>query len=137
MSTVNPEQTASILSLVTYSHLDPIVIQANRSPTLAADLLPPLPDYDRIKNLKAWSFPVRLLKSSHDLQAEHIRLLAHGSFRSDSQAEPLFRSNPSVLQRVHHHVRDADLTSAHQLSCAVGHQKYSLVRLVLLALLIT
>ena len=58
MDTPNPEQTASLFSLITYSFLDPVVILANRIPHLSADLLPPLADYDYAKNLRAHSFPV-------------------------------------------------------------------------------
>lgn len=60
----NPEQTASLLSMVTYSFLDPLVFLAYHVPHLAHDQLPPLADYDYIQNLKSASFKVRLLASS-------------------------------------------------------------------------
>lgn len=63
MTVPNPEQTASLLSLMTYSFLDPVVSLANRVPTLTHDQLPPLADYDYAKNLIATSFPVRCLSS--------------------------------------------------------------------------
>ncbi|KAH6916785.1 ATP-binding cassette transporter [Coprinopsis sp. MPI-PUGE-AT-0042] len=53
----NPEQTASLFSVITFSFLDPIVKLANRVPVLTADLLPPLSDSDRAKVLKARAFP--------------------------------------------------------------------------------
>ncbi|KAI0068098.1 P-loop containing nucleoside triphosphate hydrolase protein [Artomyces pyxidatus] len=52
----NPEQTASILSFVTYTFLDPIVFLAYRVPHLSLDKLPPLADYDYARNLVASSF---------------------------------------------------------------------------------
>jgi hypothetical protein len=54
----NPEQTASILSFITYSFLDPIVYLACRVPHLAHDQLPTLADYDHAHNLKWKSFKV-------------------------------------------------------------------------------
>lgn len=55
----NPEQTASLWSLMTYTFLDPIVWLAYRIPHLSHDQLPPLSDYDYAKYLKKQSFPVR------------------------------------------------------------------------------
>ncbi|EKM83611.1 hypothetical protein AGABI1DRAFT_66408 [Agaricus bisporus var. burnettii JB137-S8] len=52
----NPEQTASPLSMITYSFLDPIVFLACRVPYLARDQLPVLADYDYAHNLKLKSF---------------------------------------------------------------------------------
>ncbi|KXN81115.1 ATP-binding cassette transporter abc4 [Leucoagaricus sp. SymC.cos] len=52
----NPEQTASIFSMITYSFLDPIVFLAYRIPHLAHSQLPPLADYDYTHNLKVKSF---------------------------------------------------------------------------------
>ncbi|KAJ7033733.1 multidrug resistance-associated ABC transporter [Mycena alexandri] len=57
MPVPNPEQTTSLLSLVLYSFLDPLIFLANRIPHLDFDQLPPLPDYDRAENLKAKAFP--------------------------------------------------------------------------------
>jgi hypothetical protein len=54
----NSEQTASILSMVTYSFLDSIVLLAYRVPHLAHDQLPALTDYDYAHNLKSKSFKV-------------------------------------------------------------------------------
>jgi hypothetical protein len=54
----NPEQTASILSMITYSFLDSIVFLAYRVPHLAHDQLPALADYDYAHNLKLKSFKV-------------------------------------------------------------------------------
>ncbi|KAF5336910.1 hypothetical protein D9611_003444 [Ephemerocybe angulata] len=53
----NAEQTASLLSLMTYSFLDPVVWLANRVPHLTSDQLPPLADYDYAQNLRAQTFP--------------------------------------------------------------------------------
>ncbi|KAJ7491024.1 P-loop containing nucleoside triphosphate hydrolase protein [Mycena latifolia] len=52
----SPEQTASIISLVTYTFLDPLIMLASRLPHLPYDLLPPLPDHTHAKILKAATF---------------------------------------------------------------------------------
>ncbi|KAF5327417.1 hypothetical protein D9619_004696 [Psilocybe cf. subviscida] len=56
MRDLNPEQTASILSLMLYTFLDPIIFEANKVAHLPCDRLPPLADYDRAKHLKGASF---------------------------------------------------------------------------------
>ncbi|KAH9967588.1 hypothetical protein BC827DRAFT_1264378 [Russula dissimulans] len=48
---INPEQTASRLSMMLYTFLDPIIFLANRVPHLSQDMLPPLADYDYAKNI--------------------------------------------------------------------------------------
>ncbi|KZT60640.1 P-loop containing nucleoside triphosphate hydrolase protein [Calocera cornea HHB12733] len=48
----SPEQTASILSFLFYSFLDPIVFAAWRAPSLPYDKLPPLSDTDWAVNLR-------------------------------------------------------------------------------------
>ncbi|KAH7101421.1 ATP-binding cassette transporter [Auriculariales sp. MPI-PUGE-AT-0066] len=52
-----PEQTASPLSFMLFSFLDPLVWAGYRSAHLAYDRLPPLADYDRAGWLKKRSFP--------------------------------------------------------------------------------
>ncbi|KAK0192591.1 hypothetical protein F5146DRAFT_1102469 [Armillaria mellea] len=52
----NPEQTARIISLISYSWLDPVVKAAYHVAHLPYDQLPPLADYDASKYLKARSF---------------------------------------------------------------------------------
>jgi hypothetical protein len=53
----NPEQVTSILSLILYFFLDPIVLLAYRIPHLSHDKLPVLADYDYAKNLRKMAFP--------------------------------------------------------------------------------
>ncbi|KAK7694249.1 hypothetical protein QCA50_001429 [Cerrena zonata] len=53
----NPEQTASILSLMLYTFLDKTIFMAYNIPHLPLDKLPPLADYDSAKHLVARSFP--------------------------------------------------------------------------------
>ncbi|KAF8256886.1 ABC transporter type 1, transmembrane domain-containing protein [Lactarius quietus] len=53
---INPEQTASILSMTLYTFLDPIIFLAYRVPHLSHDMLPPLADYDCTRNLHLDSF---------------------------------------------------------------------------------
>ena len=54
----NPEQTASIASLVSYSYLAPVVWLAYRMPHLPFEMFPPLSDYDHLRNLVVERFPV-------------------------------------------------------------------------------
>ena len=54
----NPEQTASILSMMFYNFLDPIVFLAYRITHLSFEQLPLLADYDYTKNLVRRSFSV-------------------------------------------------------------------------------
>ena len=55
----NPEQTASVISYLFYTFLDPIIWLAYRVPHLSHDQLPPLCDTDYVKNLIQRSYPVR------------------------------------------------------------------------------
>jgi hypothetical protein len=48
---INPEQTASIFSLVFYFFLDPIIFKASKVPHLKAEDLPQMCDYDYTENL--------------------------------------------------------------------------------------
>ncbi|KAJ7071475.1 hypothetical protein C8F01DRAFT_1317450 [Mycena amicta] len=57
MPVPNPEQTASIFSLMFYFFLDPVVFLGYRLRHLSADQLPPLADYDYAANMRARSFP--------------------------------------------------------------------------------
>ncbi|KAJ6489479.1 hypothetical protein C8R47DRAFT_1177182 [Mycena vitilis] len=51
------EQTSSLLSLVLYFFLDPIIFLGYRTPHLKFEQLPPLCDYDDLKHLKPTAFP--------------------------------------------------------------------------------
>ncbi|RPD55442.1 P-loop containing nucleoside triphosphate hydrolase protein [Lentinus tigrinus ALCF2SS1-7] len=53
----NPEQTASFLSFNTYTFIAPVIWNAYRMRHLPFDMLPPLPDYDHLKNIVGRSFP--------------------------------------------------------------------------------
>ncbi|KAH7340935.1 hypothetical protein B0J17DRAFT_612426 [Rhizoctonia solani] len=67
--TPNPEQTASLISLMLYNFLDPIVWAAYRTPKLDYEQLPPLADYDRASYLRHRGFdkldPLRRTKQRH------------------------------------------------------------------------
>ncbi|KAJ7063699.1 P-loop containing nucleoside triphosphate hydrolase protein [Mycena amicta] len=52
----SPEETASTLSLITYSFLDPLIALAGRIPHLSYDLLPPLARADDVQRLKTAHF---------------------------------------------------------------------------------
>ena len=53
-----PEQTASILSLVTYAWLDPLIHDAQKQPHLPVKDMPPLAEYNRIGYLMETSYEV-------------------------------------------------------------------------------
>ncbi|KAH8986100.1 hypothetical protein EDB92DRAFT_2116516 [Lactarius akahatsu] len=53
---INPEQTASLLSMMLYTFLDPIVFLAYRVPHLSHDMLPPLADNYYARNLHLDTF---------------------------------------------------------------------------------
>ncbi|KAF8157953.1 multidrug resistance-associated ABC transporter [Crassisporium funariophilum] len=57
MEVPNPEQTASIASLMVYTFLDPVVYEAARVAHLSHTQLPPLCDYDHSKYLTEKAFP--------------------------------------------------------------------------------
>ncbi|KAF8803433.1 multidrug resistance-associated ABC transporter [Phlegmacium glaucopus] len=58
MEVPNPEQTASILSLIMYSFLDPLIFEACRVPHLSHERLPAIPDYDYAEYLRKTAFPL-------------------------------------------------------------------------------
>lgn len=72
---MNPEQTTSLLSLILYSFLDPIIFLAYRVPRLSHDMLPPLADYDYTKNLVKRSFKA----SSPWITGAHVLLTRSAS----------------------------------------------------------
>ncbi|KAJ7067894.1 hypothetical protein C8F01DRAFT_1116132 [Mycena amicta] len=57
MPVPNPEQTASLFSLLSFSFLDPVVYLAHKLPHLPYDKLPPLADTDNAAYLKKRGFP--------------------------------------------------------------------------------
>ena len=59
MKVPNPEQTASIVSLILYSFLDPLVFEAYKVPHLSHERLPAIADYDHTEYLRGKAFPVR------------------------------------------------------------------------------
>ena len=59
MKAPRSEQTASILSLIVYSFLDPLIFEASRVPHLSHERLPPIADHEHAKYLCEKNFPVR------------------------------------------------------------------------------
>lgn len=57
-----PEQTASILSLMLFSVMDPVIVAAWRTTHLSLEDFPRMADYDSIEILVRRSYPV----SHHD-----------------------------------------------------------------------
>ncbi|KIJ38948.1 hypothetical protein M422DRAFT_175814, partial [Sphaerobolus stellatus SS14] len=58
MAEPNPEQTASWLSMLSYTFLDPIIFAAAKVAHLTPDKLPPLSDTDWARYLKKTAFPI-------------------------------------------------------------------------------
>ena len=58
-TTPSPEQTASILSLVTFSWLDPLIADAQKKRRLPVEDMPPLAHYNSIDHLVDISYAVR------------------------------------------------------------------------------
>ncbi|KAI0793789.1 P-loop containing nucleoside triphosphate hydrolase protein [Fomes fomentarius] len=52
----NPEQIASLASLLTYAYAAPVVWKAYGMPHLSFDMFPPLADYDHLRNLTVQRF---------------------------------------------------------------------------------
>ena len=55
----NPEQTASIFSLMLYTFLDHLILEASSVPHLSPERLPAMADYDYAEHLREKAFPVR------------------------------------------------------------------------------
>ncbi|TDL23375.1 hypothetical protein BD410DRAFT_820769 [Rickenella mellea] len=66
----NPEQVASLLSLMLYTYLDPFIFKASRDPKMLRDELPPLADYDYTANLVKRSF--KYLDTSSGARKGHL-----------------------------------------------------------------
>jgi hypothetical protein len=58
---MNPEQTASIFSLLTFYFTERLIFKAFKTPHLPYEELPVLADYDQTVSLKEKSFSVSLL----------------------------------------------------------------------------
>jgi hypothetical protein len=61
----NPEQTASIFSIISYTFLDQVIFLGYKVPHLRFDQLPALADYDAAKYQTTKAFPVRMQKVNH------------------------------------------------------------------------
>ncbi|KAJ3015276.1 hypothetical protein NUW54_g1089 [Trametes sanguinea] len=70
---VSSEQTASIFSLLLYTYLELFIWRARRLSHITYDMLPPLPDYDHLKNLVGRSFP--MLDPMQTKSQRHLGLL--------------------------------------------------------------
>ncbi|KAF9466481.1 hypothetical protein BDZ94DRAFT_1280783 [Collybia nuda] len=85
---VNPEQTASVWSLLTYSFMDPIIFLASKVSHLSHETLPPLAKYDHAEHLKRRYF-----------RGEYIKML----FLLVAQAIASF-SSPLGINRLLHYI---------------------------------
>lgn len=91
----NPEQTASIASLLFYTFLDSTIWRAYRVPHLPFDDLPPLSNCDEAKTLMSRSFPVRLGSLSKKDSALIIPTVSK-SFRWRKKRPTVPRANQSI-----------------------------------------
>ena len=96
MKVPNPEQTASILSLVVYSFLDPLVFEAYRVPHLSHERLPAIADYDHTEYLREKAFPVRTSDYSFTVY-ETDRYLQAFRLISRCQGTSIFWVDESIL----------------------------------------
>lgn len=80
MPVPNPEQTASLASWFYFTFLDPTIWLAYRVPHLRHDQLPPLSDYDYIKNLIKRSYPVRVVYHSSSDSCVYASCVLSDSF---------------------------------------------------------
>ncbi|KAI0068087.1 hypothetical protein BV25DRAFT_1834393 [Artomyces pyxidatus] len=99
-SELNPEQTASILSLSVYAFLDPVVFLAYRISHLTHDDLPPIADYDYAKNLVGRSFKVvlNILRAVHRNPSDVTRV-QHLDVFSGSPKRHLFWGFMKIFTR--------------------------------------
>lgn len=106
MKVPNPEQTASIFSLMVYSFLDPVIFEAYRVPHLSHERLPPLADYDYSKRLTEHAFPVSKNCEYSKKEKFHVNFLKHlDLFHGAKKRHPffglvkIFCKNASSLKR--------------------------------------
>nr|GAT46155.1 ATP-binding cassette transporter [Mycena chlorophos] len=78
----NAEQTASLLSLLTFSFLDPVIYEAWKLPHLPYDDLPPLADSDNAANLKKRAFP-NIDRFSDAKPGQHVFFGIMKTFRNE------------------------------------------------------
>ncbi|EIW59890.1 multidrug resistance-associated ABC transporter [Trametes versicolor FP-101664 SS1] len=78
---LHPEQTASLLSLLTYIHVEPLIWLAWRLPRVTYEMLPPLPEYDHLKHLVRRTFP--LLDPMQNKSRRHLALDFISAFRME------------------------------------------------------
>jgi hypothetical protein len=64
MPVPNPEQTASLISRMTYTYLDSLIYAATKVAHLSYAQLPPLADDDSSSYQSSQAFPVRIHSSS-------------------------------------------------------------------------
>ena len=96
----NPEQTASWLSFLLFSFLDPLIIKASKVPHLPLEECPPLADYDWAPHLIQKSFPVGLVTVRLRFGAD-LYTPALGSTLRDHEEARVLGSHESVPQGVH------------------------------------
>ena len=74
MTVTNPEQTASIFSLMTYYFTEGLIFKARKTLHLGYEELPVLADYDRADTLKTRSFQVRFFFITSARRAKSMTL---------------------------------------------------------------
>ncbi|KDR83121.1 hypothetical protein GALMADRAFT_263529 [Galerina marginata CBS 339.88] len=81
MPVPNPEQTASWISSLTYTYIDPLIRLANKVAHLRHDQLPPLADYDYARYQTISAFP--LIDPFSGAKRRHLFFGLLSYFRSD------------------------------------------------------
>jgi hypothetical protein len=96
MKVTNPEQTASIFSLITYYFSEGLIFKARKTLHLGYEELPVLADYDRADTLKKRSFLVRHF-SLHQQDELNQWALVFGYLLWSSQATFILRTGHDIL----------------------------------------
>ncbi|GJE87808.1 multidrug resistance-associated ABC transporter [Phanerochaete sordida] len=110
MPVPNPEQTCSILSLMFYNFLDPVIWTGYRSPTMTTEQLPPLCDFERMKNLSKQTSPYLDPTSPHSSRSlfwgimriyrwDYVEIIINNTFLVPSSL-----LSPLAVNRILHHL---------------------------------
>jgi hypothetical protein len=99
MQVPTPDQVVSLLSLATFTFMNPVVTRAKRVPVVTDNLLLPLSDYDRAKVLKARAFPVRVSIARRYIMLNHS-FAAYSCICHRAQASSLLRLDACFPQGV-------------------------------------
>jgi len=86
----NPEQTSSIISMMTYTFLDPIIVMGSKVSHLPADQLPLLNDRDGAKYQTGWAFKVCCWFVGENICISHVINFQHLDVFSGAKRRSMF-----------------------------------------------